>query len=106
MNPIMTIFLITVVLLFVTGFYCLFVTRNLIRILIALEVLTKSVTLLLVIAGQATGQVALAQTFIISLIIVEVVVMAVAAGIVIGIFRHSNSVNSERLGNLEEEEQI
>ena len=45
------LFGIGVVLMLIVGFYCLLTTRNLIRALIGLELLTKGVTLLL-IAGR------------------------------------------------------
>lgn len=94
------IFFLAIILLLITGFYCLLVTRNLIRVLIALEVLTKSVTLLLIVAGKLTGQASLAQAFVITLIIVEVVVVAVAAGIVLGVYRHNNTLDIRKLRNL------
>jgi len=84
----------------VAAAYCLLVSRNLIRILIALELLTKAVTLLLAIGGYYSGQVALAQSFIITLIVIEVVVIAVAAGIVIGAYRHNGNLDVRSLQNL------
>jgi len=52
-----------VILLLITGLYCVIVTRNLMRALIGLEILTKAVTLLLIVAGYTTGRVAQAQAF-------------------------------------------
>jgi len=89
----LTIIFLTVVLLFVIGFYYLITTRNLIRILVALEVLTKGVTLLLIYVGYKTGQMATAQSMVITLIIIEVVVLAVAAGIIVNIFNHTDSTD-------------
>ena len=87
-----TIFLI-VVLLYIIGFYYLITTKNLIRILIALEVLTKGLVLTLIYVGQLTGQMATAQSMVITLIIIEVVIMAVAAGIIVNIFNHTDSLD-------------
>jgi len=89
----LNIVFITVVLLYIIGFYYLITTHNLIRILIALEVLTKGVTLTLIYVGKLTGQMAAAQSMVITLIIIEVVVMATAAGIIIGIFRSTDSLD-------------
>lgn len=89
----LTVLFSTVILLYIIGFYYLIVTRNLIRILIALEVLTKGVTLTLILIGKQTGQLSIAQSMVITLIIIEVVVLAVAAGIIIGIFRHTGSLD-------------
>ena len=91
-----------VVLLYVIGFYYLVTTRNLIRILIALEVLTKGVTLTLILAGKMTGQIATAQSMVITLIIIEVVILAVAAGIIIGVVRHTGSLDVRKIFNKKE----
>jgi multisubunit Na+/H+ antiporter MnhC subunit len=93
----LTIFFLTVVLLYIIGFYYLITTRNFIRILIALEVLTKGITLGLIYVGQLTGQMATAQSMVITLIIIEVVVLAVAAGIIINIFEHTDSLDVRKI---------
>ena len=51
---------IPIVLVMVMGVYCLVTTRNFIRVLIGLEIMTKSATLLIVVAGKAAGRIALA----------------------------------------------
>ena len=89
-----------VILLSVVALYCILASRNLIRILIGLELLTKAVTLLLAVAGYLTGRMAVAQTFIITLIVIEVVVIAVAAGIVLGVYRHNHDLDAGKLSNL------
>jgi NADH:ubiquinone oxidoreductase subunit K len=80
--------------------YCILTTKNLIRILIGVELLTKAVTLLIILGGYVTARPALAQALVIALIIVEVVVIAVAAGLVIGIFRHNGSLDTRNIKNL------
>lgn len=100
MNLMLFLFLAAVVLMFVIGIYCLLMTRNLIRILIALEVLTKAVTLLIIAVGYVTGQMSTAQSFVITLIVIEVVIIAVAAGIVIGLHRHNETLDTRKLRNL------
>lgn len=94
------VMMVFIPLLLIAGFYCIVVTRNLIRTLIGLEILTKAVTLLIIVAGYVTGHTALAQAFAITLIIIEVVVLAVAAGIIINVFRHTDSLDARNLQNL------
>ena len=89
----------TVLLLFV-GFYCILATRNLIRILIGIEVLAKGITLGIVAVGYATANVALTQSLAITVIIVEVFVVAIAAGIVINIYKHTDSLSVKNIENL------
>jgi NADH-quinone oxidoreductase subunit K len=92
--------IIFIPLLLVTGFYCILATRNLIRALIGLEILTKAVTLLIIVAGYVTGRLALAQTLVITLIVFEVVVMVVAAGLIVNVFKHFDSLDVRNLRNL------
>ena len=86
--------------IFTAGLYCILMSRNLIRILIGVELLTKSVTLLLVLAGATTGRTDLAQALVITLIVIEVVAITVAAGIVIGAYRKNDSLDANALTEL------
>lgn len=87
-------------LLTTAGLYCILVTSNMIRMLIGVELLTKAVTLLLVLAGYITGRQALTQDLIITLIVIEVVVIAVGAGIIIGAHERNSSLNVTHLRDL------
>ena len=89
-----------IVILMLIGLYCILAAENVIRILIGIEVLTKSATLAIVLAGYMTGRVALAQCLAITLIIVEVAVIAVASGIAVGIFRQNGSLETSELKSL------
>jgi len=89
-----------VILLFIIGVYALLATRNLLRILIGIEVLNKGVTLLLITAGYLTGRVDYIQPIIITMIVVEVVIIAVAAGVVIAAYRSNGTVDVRALRNL------
>jgi multisubunit Na+/H+ antiporter MnhC subunit len=89
-----------IVLLIVTGLYCLVVTQNLIRLLIGLEILTKAVTLLLVTSGFVTGWIAITQSMTITLIIIEVVIVVVASGIIIGVCNHNRDLDIKKLRKL------
>ena len=89
-----------IIILFIAGLYCILVTRNLMRVLIGLELLTKAVTLLLIVAGYVTGRLALAQSVVITLIVIEVVVMAVMAGVILSIYRHTGSLDASNVKSL------
>jgi len=89
----LTLFVIAIVLIAATGVYCLIATHNLIRVLIALELLNKAATLLIALAGIINRQVATAQSYIIALIVIEVVVTAVGAGIAIAVHTKDGSLD-------------
>jgi len=94
------LFSIGAVLLLITGFYCLIMTYNLVRALIGLEILTKSVTLFIILAGYVTGRMALAQALAITLIVIEGVVIAVAVGIVLCVYKNIKSIDGRLLRNI------
>ncbi len=94
------LFGVGVVLTMVAGFYGLVATRNLVRGLISLEVLTKSVTLLLILAGYLSHRLALAQALAITLIILEVAVIVVGVGIVLCIHKHTGNISADSLRNV------
>ncbi|TAL33219.1 MAG: NADH-quinone oxidoreductase subunit K [Spirochaetes bacterium] len=94
------LFGIFVALLAIVGFYCILITSNLIRTLIGLEIVTKAVTLLIILVGRTTNNTGLAQSFVITLIVVEVVVIVVASGVVISVFRRNGTVDANLFRNL------
>ena len=89
-----------IVLLFACGAYCLVITRNMIRAIIGIELLIKAVTVLIIWAGKMTGRVALAQGLVITIIVIEVVVAATAAGLALWVFRRTDSLDVRALRNL------
>jgi NADH-quinone oxidoreductase subunit K len=95
-----SIFGVGVVLTLVVGFYTLMTTKNLIRALIGLEILTKGVTLLIVLAGRVSAQTGLAQALAITLIVIEVAVIVAAISIVLCVHRNTGSVDAEQLRNV------
>lgn len=94
------LYVTAMVLVATAGLYYLLVTHNLIRAIIGLELITKAVTVGLVLAGKLTGNTGLAQTLVITLIVVEVVVMVVATGLILVSFQHTGEVNVRRLRNI------
>jgi NADH:ubiquinone oxidoreductase subunit K len=87
------LYFIFFVLLLVDGLWCLLATYNLLRMLIGLEILMKSVTFFLIVAGALSGRMGLAQAMVITVIVIEVVVVVVAAGVILGFFRAHDSLN-------------
>ena len=67
-----------------------------------MEIITKGATLLTIIAGTVTGNMAQAEVFVIMMIVIEVIVMAVAAGIIIGVFHNVGSLLTGGITNLKE----
>lgn len=87
-------------MLTVIGIYCVLATLNLFRALIGLEILIKAVTLMIIAAGYFTGHEALAQSLVITLIVIEVVVITVSVGIVLGIHSNTDSLDARKIREL------
>jgi NADH-quinone oxidoreductase subunit K len=87
-------------LLLMIGAYVLLGYRNLIRILLGVEVISKGITLVFLAAGLHQGRIDLAQTFIVTFIIVETVLAAVMLGLVILVHRIHNSLDIRKLSRL------
>jgi len=100
MEQLFWLYSIFVILLFICGTYCILATFNLIRALIGIEILIKAATLLIIVAGYITKNMALAQAIVITLIVIEVVFMVVASGIILGLFRHHNTIDTRKLKDL------
>ncbi len=86
-------YVIFFVLLMIDGLWCMLATFNLLRMLIGLEILMKSVTFFLIVAGYLSGRMALAQAMVITVIVIEVVIVVAAAGIILGFFRKTDTLN-------------
>jgi NADH-quinone oxidoreductase subunit K len=89
-----------IVLTLVCGLYCILVSRNLIRAIIGLELLIKAVTLLMIVIGYVTGRTAFTQAMVITIVVIEVVLAAVAGGIALRVFRFNDSLDVRELKRL------
>ncbi|MCL2334536.1 MAG: NADH-quinone oxidoreductase subunit K [Endomicrobia bacterium] len=96
------LYLIAAPLLFVIGIYAVITTKNIIAMIIGLEIMTKGVTILLAAAGYFNGRPHLAEPLIITMIVVEVVVLTVSAGYIINITKKHNSLDVAHIKNLKD----
>lgn len=94
------IILIIGFLLIISGCYCLIRTYHLLKIIIGIELAMKAVTLFITLAGFINGNIDLAQSFVITSIVIEVIVTVVAAGIAISLYRKYGSMDIRNLRKL------
>lgn len=87
-------------LLFFIGLYCLFSSRNLVKLLIGLEIMSKSVVLSFITAGYFRGETFFSQSLVITFIVVEVSLVAVALALVINAYRNTGSLDIQKLARL------
>ena len=89
-----------VVLVSICGLYYILATFNLIRVVIGVELLIKAVTLLIISAGYVTGKTGLAQSLVITLIVIEVAIMVVAGGVILCIYRQYQNIDTRNLNKM------
>lgn len=93
-------YMVFVGLLFFSGLYCLFSSRNIIKLLIGLEIMAKSAVLSFITAGYFRGETFLAQSYVITFIVIEVSLVAVGLALVINAYRNTGSLDIQKLSRL------
>jgi NADH-quinone oxidoreductase subunit K len=74
--------------------------RNLIKLFIAIEVIGKGVSLLLLSTGVAKASPLTAQALVITYIVIEVSLVATALALIINIYRHTKGLDIRSLAKL------
>jgi multisubunit Na+/H+ antiporter MnhC subunit len=87
-------------LLVFTGIYCLLTMRNLIKLFIGVEIISKGVSLALVATGFVKQNILTAQAITVTFIVIEVSVVATALAIIINVYRHTGSLDVRKLSKL------
>lgn len=84
-------------LLFFIGFYCLLVSRNMIKQLIGLEIMSKACLLAVILSGAATNNLNLAQAIAITMILIEAIMIATGLSILIKAYKITGSIDLKEL---------
>jgi len=87
-------------ILFILGWVCLISQRNAFKQIIGLKIMLQGVTLALIMAGEFQENMNLAQTMVISALIVETIVIALALAMIVSIFRNIPSGDIDLLRKL------
>lgn len=88
------------VFLFATGLFCLLTRRNVIKQVIGLKIMLQGVTLHLIYSARLHGNTPLGEAMVVSALVVEAVVIAVALALIVNIFRHYPSGDVDDLSRL------
>jgi NADH-quinone oxidoreductase subunit K len=86
--------------LFGIGLYGLLVMHNLIKVLIAIQILVKAAILALVMAGRMSGQINLGQSLAATVIVVDTVVAVVGLALAVQVRRHFGTLDIRALSEL------
>ncbi len=95
-----TVILIAGLLMILAGCVGLIRTCHMLKIIIGLEVAMKAITVFIILGGSLNGNMALAQAFVVTVIVVEVVTAVVLSGIAISLYRKHGSMDIRKLRSL------
>jgi NADH:ubiquinone oxidoreductase subunit K len=82
------------------GLVGLLVTRNVIKIVVAMQVLVKGAMVALVLAGHLSGQVQTAQTLALTVIVADTIVSVVALALAVQVRRQFGTLDLQALSTL------
>lgn len=82
------------------GLYGLLALRNLIKVVIALQIMVKGVVLALVAAGSLSGQINLGQSLAVTLIVADTIVAVVGLALAVQVRRRFGSLDVRELSTL------
>jgi NADH:ubiquinone oxidoreductase subunit K len=86
--------------LLAAGLYGMLVCRNLIKIVIALQILVKGAIVALVAAGQASGQLNLGQSLAVTVIVADTVVAVIGLALAVQIKQRAGTLDVQALSRL------
>jgi len=89
-----------IALLMFIGFYCMLAARSIVRQLIGLEIVSKGAMLAVISAGALTNNLVYAQAILITMIVIEVVVVATGLALLVKNFRLHGAADIWNLDSL------
>jgi len=95
-----SVILIGILGLLGVGFYGLLATRNLIKVIVALQILVKAVLLAIILAGNLRGQVNLSQSLALTVIVADTIVAVIGLALAVQIRRYIGTLDVHSLSNL------
>lgn len=82
------------------GIYGLLAVRNLIKVVVALQILVKGTLLALVAAGSVSGQVHLGQSIAVTVIVVDTLVAVIGLGLAVQVRRRLGTLDLKEISSL------
>jgi NADH-quinone oxidoreductase subunit K len=82
------------------GLYGLLITRNLIKLVIVLQILGKAALLALITAGRVSGQINLGQSLALTVIVADTVVAVIGLALAVQVQRRLGTLDVKELSKL------
>ena len=86
--------------LFGVAIYALLITRNLIKVVVGLQILVKGTMLALVLAGRVNGKIEVAQSLALTVIVADTIVAVIALALAVQVRRRFGTLDIQALTTL------
>ena len=96
----LNIILLGVAALLGVGFYGLLITRNLIKVVMVLQILVKAVVLALILAGKMSGNLGLGQSTAATVIVADTIVAVVGLALAVQVRRRFGTLDVPKISTL------
>jgi multicomponent Na+:H+ antiporter subunit C len=88
--------------IFLLGLYCVISQRNLIKIVIGIEIMGKAVILNFITAGYYQNNTGASQAIVMTAILIDAIMVAVMLALVVNAFRLNKGILTDRVAGLKE----
>ena len=96
----LNIVLLVIIALLGVGLYGLLITRNLIKIVLVLQILVKPAILALVLAGKLGGNPGLGQSLAVTVIVADTIVAVVGLALAVQVRRRFGTLDASAISTL------
>jgi NADH-quinone oxidoreductase subunit K len=87
------LYIVLIIVLLGIGIYCLISRRNLIQLIIGIEIIAKAICLSFILAGHLQGNEQIAQAIVITIIVIEAITAAVVMSLIVAAYRRTGSLD-------------
>lgn len=98
--PALDIVIVGVICLLGVGFYALLFKRNLIKLVIGLQILVKGAMLAIIVAGTMSNHINLAQSMTITVIVADTIVAVIGMALAVQVRRQLGTLDVAELSRL------
>lgn len=96
----LNVVLLVIIGLLAVGMYGLLITRNLIKIVLVLQIMVKPAILALVLAGKVGGNLGLGQSLAVTVIVADTVVAVVGLALAVQVRRRFGTLDVPQISTL------
>ena len=97
---IVTIVLVGIIGLLGVGLYAVLISRNLIKVIVALQILVKGGMLAMIIAGQVAGKPDVGESLALTVIVADTIVAVVGLALAVQVRRYFGTLDVKALSTL------